>query len=179
MSETEDTRAPAAAAAIEPAPATALVVAQPSRWGLVREFALFQGKLVIDGLKDLLLSPLSIVVLLIGLVSPRYAPAMWTWLYGVGRHLDGWIDLFPERPPTADATPDGLKTMDAVVGQVEELVRGLRRGGTADPAVQARIDAVLMSINRLNPTTMPTPAAAPSVHTPATAGPPSAPPPDA
>ncbi|MCA9659450.1 MAG: hypothetical protein KC486_13975 [Myxococcales bacterium] len=178
MSETEDTRAPAASAAIEPAPSTAAVVTQPSRWGLVREFALFQGKLVVDGLKDLLLSPLSIVVLIIGLVSPRYAPAMWSWLYGVGRHLDGWIDLFPERLPVADATPDGLKTMDAVVGQVEELVRGLRRGGTTDPAVQERIDAVLMSINRLAPTSMPTPAVAPSVNAPPTAGP-SAPPPSA
>lgn len=175
MSETEETRAPSAVA-IEPAPAAALVVAQPSRWGQVREFALFQGKLLIDGLKDLLLSPLSIVVLVLGLVSPRYAPAMWAWLYGVGRRLDGWIDLFPERPPAADASPDGLKTMDAVVGQVEELVRGLRRGGTTDPAVQERIDAVLTSINRLAPTTMPTPAAAPSVNNTATAGPSGAPP---
>jgi hypothetical protein len=176
MSETQETRAPSAA--LEPASAAALVVAQPSRWGLVREFALFQGKLLIDGLKDLLLSPLSIVVLLLGLISPRYAPAMWTWLYGVGRRLDDWIDLFPERPPAADATPDGLKTVDAVVGQVEELVRGLRRGGAADPAVQARIDAVLSSIHRLAPTTMPTPAAAPTGDA-SSAAPPGARPPGA
>ncbi|MEZ4382827.1 MAG: hypothetical protein R3A79_15945 [Nannocystaceae bacterium] len=159
MSESEETRAPATGAALEAAP-TALVIAAPTRTGIVREFALFQGKLLIDGLKDLLLSPLSIAVLLLGLISPRYAPAMWTWLYGIGRRLDGWIDLFPDAAAADAPPPQGVGTMDAFVGEMEEVVRGLRRGGTADPAVQARLDAVLKSINSLVPTATPTPAPA-------------------
>jgi hypothetical protein len=40
------------------------------RWRLVRDLAVFQAKLFVDGVKDLVLFPVSLVAALVGLVTP-------------------------------------------------------------------------------------------------------------
>jgi hypothetical protein len=87
----------------------------PSRWTLLRDVFAFQIKLVIDGLRDVLLSPLSLIIALLGLAFGRHE-----WFYEllvVGRRSERWIDLFraasriePEAywpPPWHYAPPDG------------------------------------------------------------------------
>jgi hypothetical protein len=64
----------------------------PSRWVLLRDVAAFQFKLIIDGTRDVLLSPLSLIVALLGLATGRR-----DWFYRLlvlGRRSDRWIDLF-------------------------------------------------------------------------------------
>ncbi len=129
--------------AVDSAPAEV----SPSRGQLLREFALFQVKLLVDGLKDLLLSPLSMGVLLVGLIAPGRVRPMWRALYSMGRALDDWIDLFPD--PRATAAAESRPTMDSALGQTEALVRALRRGGVQDPHVQAQLSAVLKSLDTL------------------------------
>jgi hypothetical protein len=120
----------------------------PTRGKVAREFALFQVKLIVDGLKDLLLSPLSMVVLVVGLIAPGRARSMWRGIYSLGRGLDDWIDLFPD-PERSAGEVAGKQTMDSALNQTEELVRALRRGGVGDPHVQAQLSAVLRSIDGL------------------------------
>jgi len=119
----------------------------PTRGKVCREFALFQVKLIVDGLKDLLLSPLSMIVLVVGLIAPGRARSMWRALYAMGRGLDDWINLFPD--PESSAGAVSKQTMDSALNQTEELVRALRRGGVGDPHVQAELSAVLRSIDGL------------------------------
>jgi len=119
----------------------------PTRGEVFREFLLFQVKLIVDGLKDLLLSPLSMVVLVVGLIAPGRTRRMWQALYSTGRGLDDWIDLFPD--PESKGGALSKQTMDSALDQTEELVRALRRGGVGDPHVQAQLSVVLKSIDDL------------------------------
>ncbi len=74
---------------------------EPSRWELLRDVAAFQVKLAIDGLRDLLLSPLSLMAGLIGglLLGDR---KMFYRLVHLGRRSERWINLFG----AADRMPD-------------------------------------------------------------------------
>jgi hypothetical protein len=78
----------------------------PSRWTLIRDLVAFQFKLVVDGLRDVLLSPLSLIVALLGLSLGRR-----DWFYDLlvlARRSERWIDLFSAasrvspRPPGDD-----------------------------------------------------------------------------
>ncbi|MEM9384516.1 MAG: hypothetical protein AAGA68_05605 [Pseudomonadota bacterium] len=67
-------------------------LALPGRWGLLRDAAAFQVKLVVDGLRDVLLSPLSLIAAIAGLALGRHE-----WFYDLlhlGRRTERWIDLF-------------------------------------------------------------------------------------
>jgi len=120
----------------------------PTRGQVLRECALFQLKLLVDGLKDLLLSPLSLIVLVVGLVSPRRARPLWASLYRVGAGLDAWIDLFPV-VETEGAPPSSKPTMHSALHRAEELASALRRGGVSDPKVQEQLNAALEIIGEL------------------------------
>lgn len=152
-----------AATSIAPAPtapaptALAPTAPAPTRGRVLRDFALFQLKLLVDGLKDLVLSPLSLGVLVVGLISPQWAGPLWRRIFRVGRALDHWIDLFPD--PEADASGRSGPTMHSAIGHAEALVAALRRGGVADPHVQAQLAAVLRTVNAAVPGAVtPTPA---------------------
>ncbi len=78
---------------------------EPTRWELLRDIFTFQVKLAIDGLRDLLLSPLSLMAGLIGglLLGDR---KMFYRLVHMGRRSERWINLFgaADRMPNADPT---------------------------------------------------------------------------
>lgn len=127
--------------------------AVPTRGAVVREFLFFQLRLLADGLKDLLLSPLTVILLMISLLSPQQSRAMWTRLYRIGRGFDAWIDLFPDderRASRADA-----QTMDSMLTQAEDLLRALRRGGSADPEVQAQLASIVRAAKKIAPNMSP------------------------
>lgn len=96
------------------------------RWRTFKDVLLFQGKLLIDGLRDLLLSPVSIVAALIDLVVPGDDKGR--RFYAVvrfGRRTERWINLFsaadrhdPEIPPSG---------IDAAVDALEAVVRDPER----------------------------------------------------
>ncbi len=66
----------------------------PSKTVATRDFVVFQIKLAVDGVKDLLVFNLSIVAILIDLiVGGRRSPR---WFYGVvraSRNFDAWLRL--------------------------------------------------------------------------------------
>lgn len=135
------------------------------RWRLVRDLAVFQAKLVVDGLKDLVLSPVSLVAALVGLLLDRREPgrsfyAVLRWGHG----FDRWVNLFgasqralPPAPETqangpmispslspgpgpAASSGDGL---DAYVTKLERvLVEQYRRGGLTAKAKDAIDQAI-------------------------------------
>ncbi|HEX6132862.1 MAG TPA: hypothetical protein VFZ24_02690 [Longimicrobiales bacterium] len=96
---------------------------------LVRDLIIFQIKLVLDGLKDLALSPVSIGAALLDIVSPGPRPGHRFYaVMTLGERFDRWLNLFgaSER---ADASDDGLfgrsrAGSNALIGWLEELVLG-------------------------------------------------------
>ncbi len=123
--------------------------AVPTRGAVVREFLFFQLRLIADGLKDLLLSPLTVVLLIISLLSPRRSRAMWARLHRIGRGFDAWIDLFPDDEREPDRTH--AQTMGSMLTQTEDLLRALRRDGSADPEVQAQLASIVRAVKKIAP----------------------------
>jgi hypothetical protein len=68
----------------------------PDRWTLIRDLFVFQAKLLVDGFRDLLLVPASLVAGVWSLVSgDRDRPgAQFYQLISLGKESELWIDLF-------------------------------------------------------------------------------------
>lgn len=111
---------------------------QPKRLGgrgrLVLDVLMFQGKLALDALRDLFLSPISIVLALYGALTDGREPGRYFyWLMRWGRRSDHFIDLF-----SAGRNPDEHDidaTLDDIVGVVETvIVDEEKRGGVTAEA---------------------------------------------
>lgn len=97
----------------------------PGRWRLVRDLLAFQFKLLLDGMRDVLLSPISIAAALIGLMTSRDNPGKHFYrLLKVGHDSDRWINLFGTHDGVAGPSSDDL------VRHAESLVKTeLEKGG--------------------------------------------------
>ena len=74
-----------------------------SRWQLMRDILVFQLKLLVDGIRDLLMSPISLVAGIGGLLFRRESPERWfeqslDW----GRQTEVWICLLYTSPSPRD-----------------------------------------------------------------------------
>ncbi|MBT8092868.1 MAG: hypothetical protein KJN77_07525 [Gammaproteobacteria bacterium] len=130
------------------------IPAQNARLVLVRDIAVLQVKLIVDGFRDLVLVPASLAAGIISLLSTENdKPGSHFYrLLGVGKQTERWIDLFGalrnapadiDDPPTF---PDA--NMDDLVGRLESyVVEEHKRGGITSQA-KARLDRALEAINR-------------------------------
>jgi len=120
----------------DPIPATGTHI---SRLQMLTDVLLFQFKLVIDGLRDLLLSPLSIVAAVAGLIAGGEHPDRYfRKVIRFGRRTEVWINLFGEHggPGTADHLVDPLRAR--VMDEARENA-WLSRAGTS---LNKRLDGV-------------------------------------
>jgi hypothetical protein len=130
------------------------VARDSTRWSLMRDVAVLQVKLVIDGLRDLLLVPASLIVGLISLVkheNGKPGPQFYD-LLNFGRESERRINLFgaySNRPmSTGDDDRGGDMDIDDLVSRVESyVVDEVRRGGINAQA-KAKIDQALDAILR-------------------------------
>ena len=129
----------------------------PDRWTLLRDLFVFQAKLLVDGLRDLLLVPASLVAGIWRLVSSengRPGPQFYR-LISMGKESEAWIDLFKayENAPEELRREHELavKNMDELVGRFESfVVDEYERGGVTAQAKE-RIDKALDAIQRRHP----------------------------
>lgn len=90
---------------------------------LVRDTATLQIKLLIDGLRDALLIPLSLLAALVGLLrGGEGCDREFRRVIKLGRRSERWIDLFGHQRPLGRAGPAG--SMDSVLDQVESMAVG-------------------------------------------------------
>ena len=140
---------------MEPTPETPRE--HPDRWTLIRDLFVFQAKLVVDGLRDLVLVPASLVAGLWSLVSGengRPGPQFYQ-LVSLGKQSEIWIDLFKayENAPDEVRREHEFATgnLDELVGRVESFVKDeFERGGVTAQAKE-RIDKALDAIQRRHP----------------------------
>lgn len=92
--------------------------AQVSGRQALRHLLVFQLKLAADAMRDLVLSPLSVLVLTIDMIrKPSLEDSLYLRLMLLGRRSDGVINLFDEHK---DA---GHFTVDRAVDELEMLLR--------------------------------------------------------
>lgn len=96
---------------------------------LLRDLTIFQVKLVLDGLKDVVLMPLTLGAAAIDIVFPGARPGHRFYLVmALGERFDRWLNLF-SASDRADASKDGLfgagrAGRDTMLGEIEEALFG-------------------------------------------------------
>ena len=126
----------------------------PDRWTLIRDLAVLQVKLIVDGFRDLVLVPASLVAGIMSLASgsvDRPGPQFYR-LVSLGKQSELWINLFKayENAPAEVRRdgPIGVADMDELVGKFESfVVDEYKRGGVTKQA-KDRIDQALNAIQR-------------------------------
>lgn len=118
-----------------------------TRGTTVRDFLIFQLKLLLDGLKDVALIWLSVFALVLDLVAGRGRKRrLFYAVMRLGERFDLWLNLY--RPSTgAGDDEDGLfgtstAGSPTLLGKLEELIRGgdeprSRRKGSGRPVRDA------------------------------------------
>ena len=126
-------------------------------WTLIRDVAVLQMKLVVDGFRDLLLLPAALIAGVVSLVSRsdgRPGPHFYQ-LLALGKQSEQWINLFGAiRNAPGDVAPreDSVAPMDIddLVARVETfVVDEYKRGGVTQQA-KTRLDQALAALQRRN-----------------------------
>jgi hypothetical protein len=98
----------------------------PTRGQLLRQVLVFQFKLAMDGIRDVLLSPISIIAALAGILTNHPDPSRYfNQLLELGHRSDQWINLFNSHSKDSESS-----TADDFVREAESIVRSeLEKGG--------------------------------------------------
>jgi hypothetical protein len=124
---------------------------QADRWTLIRDIAVFQMKLIVDGLRDLVLLPVSLAVGLYSLFRGGDNPGTEFYdLLRVGRRSEHWINLFgaAEHSSAPGALDDLFPNddIDEIVSRLETFVVDEYNKGGVTAQAKKRLDQAL---NRL------------------------------
>lgn len=113
-----------------------------SRKVVLRDFAIFQVKLILDGFKDVVLSAVSLVALAVDLLAGGgRRPRVFYSVLAMSERFDAWLNLSGAvtRLEQEELDDDGLfaaseSGSDSLLGRIEEMVRG----GDRPPGSQDR-----------------------------------------
>lgn len=101
---------------------------QSPRVKLLRDAAIFQLKLLADGIRDAILIPVSMVAALIGLVKGgEDCEEKFLRTVDLGRRSERWINLFGHQDSLDESHP--AASMDTILNQVEAVVMEQYRKG--------------------------------------------------
>jgi hypothetical protein len=110
-------------------------------WTLIRDVAVLQVKLLVDGLRDLILVPASLIAGVISLSKTKdgVPGTEFYTLVGVGKQSERWINLFgayKNAPPeVTEQNHFGDADIDDIVSRVESfVVDEYKRGGVTAQA---------------------------------------------
>ena len=123
------------------------------RWALIRDIGLLQVKLIVDGFRDLLLVPASLIAGLISVFSPgKYESTLFYRLVCMGKQTEQWINLFGayENAPEDVRAEYEIRDMqlDDIVGKVETFVIDEYKNGGVTKQAKEKIDKALDELQR-------------------------------
>lgn len=111
---------------------------------LIRNTVVFQLKLMADGLRDLVLLPISLIATLIGLLRGGDEPEReFLQVIKVGRETEQWINLFGNHVPPKNA--NAIASIDALFSKVEETLKEQYQATGTSMRAQAEIDEALQA----------------------------------
>ena len=113
---------------------------------LIRNTVVFQLKLMADGLRDLVLLPVSLVATVIGLLRGGDEPEReFLQVIELGRESEQWINLFGNHDAGDDS--NAVASIDVLFTKVEKtLKQQYKTAGTSESA-QAEIDEALQAVH--------------------------------
>lgn len=109
-----------------------------TRWVILRDLVIFQMKLALDGLKDLILAPASIAAAAVDILFPGTTPGSRFYaVMRIGERFDRWLSLF-SAADEADPGRDGLfgasrAGTGSLLGKLEEIVLGYEEVEVGSP----------------------------------------------
>jgi len=117
------------------------------RSALMREVVVFQIKLMADGLRDLVLMPLSLAAAAFGMARSGEDPEVeFRRVMALGRETEEWIDLFGHESGASKASR--AASIDQLLDRAGAAVREQhRKGGLSDQASQV-IEKALAAAQR-------------------------------
>lgn len=126
----------------------------PDRWTLIRDILVLQLKLVVDGLRDFILVPISLVIGIISLLKAGNAGGGEFYeLLRAGRRSERWINLFgaAERVYGPSITDEHFPTedIDEMVSRVESFVIDEYSKGGVTRQAKNQLDRALDSLHKL------------------------------
>ncbi|MCG8433465.1 MAG: hypothetical protein MJA83_05495 [Gammaproteobacteria bacterium] len=117
----------------------------PSRWELLRDVAVFQGKLFIDGVRDVLLSPVSLGAAVLDFLGiGRRSGKHFYDVILFGRKTERWIDLFSAADHLEPSRfGDQRGGVDVLVKRLESMVVQEYERGKITKAAKDSIDKAI------------------------------------
>jgi hypothetical protein len=127
-----------------------------TRWTLLRDLVVLQGKLLLDSLKDVLLAPVALGAAAISLFNRDGDTGRQFYeVLHAARRFEDWINKYGDAdriPPPGFAVRREGESIDMMVARLEELVkRQYERGGmtaSAKDAIDRALDAVHAKVRR-------------------------------
>jgi hypothetical protein len=125
-----------------------------ARWDLIRGMLIFQAKLAIDAIRDLFLSPVSIVCGLADiLIGNPLSKSYFHKLMSLGQKTDTWLNLFGKHNKDATKFNFTIKqkttadmNVDELFKHVETLIKEQHGKGGLTTSTKATIDRYLNKI---------------------------------
>ncbi|HSG91439.1 MAG TPA: hypothetical protein VLA56_19640 [Pseudomonadales bacterium] len=117
-----------------------------TRAGLLRRLFVFQIKLALDGLRDLVLSPVSFVAVAVGLIAGGERPeGPFRRVLAFGRRSDAWIDLFDTHGGPLQGDEARPASAESIIDRIEAIVREEFARGGGRRAIEARLESLRRS----------------------------------
>lgn len=127
---------------------------KPPRSEVIRDTLVLQLKLIVDGLRDLLLMPLVIMATILGLILHSHNPGRYLYrLLSFGKASEKWIGLFDEAQKDA-MSPIDLKdkSFDELLKRTQDLIESKYIDDSKKQVVLDKLNLTLDEINsKLNP----------------------------
>jgi len=117
-----------------------------SHWQVFRDLVFFQFKLLLDGVRDLVLSPISIAAVVLGFILHPATPGRYfNQLLGLGHKSDKWINLFGsvEGVPREGQGDEDQRFTDDYLRRLEGLIQSEYEKGGLLKDVKERVDRLL------------------------------------
>ena len=116
-----------------------------SHWHVLRDVVALQFKLALDGLLDLMLSPVSIVAAIVGLIANPDNPGKFFYrVLRFGHRTDKWINLYG----AGDTDADDTDSADLYVRKVEDLIRNEYHKGGMVKSIKDNTDGLIDRIRK-------------------------------
>ncbi len=127
---------------------------EQDRWSLIRDIAVLQVKLLVDGARDVLLVPISMIAGIVSLAKGNLGSDNEFYeLMRFGKRSERWINLFgavDQLPPAEHdfmTLPD--TDIDAMVSRVESFVIDEYRKGGVTQQAKEKLDRAMDSLHKL------------------------------
>lgn len=127
---------------------------QPPLWTLIRDIAVLQVKLIVDGLRDLILVPASLIAGIVSIVrSTEGKPgAEFYTLVSIGKQSERWINLFGALrnapPEVVEDYRFGDADIDDIISRMESFVVDEYKQGGVTAQAKDRIEKAIDALQR-------------------------------